>query len=138
MSKRVTSIRISPDIKEELEQRAREAGVPSAALYERFINEGLRHDAHPIIVFRDGAAGRRAVIAGTRTTVAQVIDTVLATDDHSITQAAEYLGLPESHVSECVRYYASYRDEIDEWRNRLAEIAERERDAWQREQAVLA
>ena len=138
MSKRVTSIRISPDIKEELERRAREAGVPSAALYERFIDEGLRHDAHPLIVFRDGAAGRRAVIAGTRISVAQVIDTVLASDDHSIKQAAEYLGLPESHVSECVRYYASYRDEIDEWRNRLSEIAERERDAWQREQAVFA
>jgi uncharacterized protein (DUF433 family) len=138
VSKRVTSIRISPDIKEELERRAREAGVPAAALYERFIDEGLRHDAHPIIVFRDGAAGRRPVIAGTRITVAQVIDTVVATDDHSITQAAEYLGLPESHVSECVRYYAAYRDEIDEWRNRLAEIAERERDAWQREQAVFA
>lgn len=138
MSKRVTSIRISPAIKEELEQRAREAGVPSAALYERFIDEGLRHDAHPLIVFRDGVAGRRAVIAGTRISVAQVIDTVLATDDHSITPAAEYLGLPESHVSECVRYYASYRDEIDEWRNRMAEIAERERDAWQREQAVFA
>lgn len=138
MSKRVTSIRISPEIKEELEQRAREAGVPSAALYERFIEEGLRHDAHPLIVFRDGAAGRRPVIAGTRISVAQVIDTVLATGHHSISQAADYLGLPESHVSECVRYYASYRDEIDEWRNRLAEIAERERDAWQREQAVFA
>ena len=138
MSKRVTSIRISPDIKEELEQRAREAGVPSAALYERFIDEGLRHDAHPLIVFRDGAAGRRAVIAGTRISVAQVIDTVLASDDHSIKQAAEYLRLPESHVSECVRYYASYRDEIDEWRSRLVEIAERERNAWQREQALFA
>jgi uncharacterized protein (DUF433 family) len=138
MSKRVTSIRISPDIKEELEQRAREAGVPSAALYERFIDEGLRHDAHPLIVFRDGAAGRRAVIAGTRISVAQVIDTVLASDDHSIKQAAEYLRLPESHVSECVRYYASYRDEIDEWRSRLVAIAERERDAWQREQALFA
>jgi uncharacterized protein (DUF433 family) len=138
MPKRVTSIRISPDIKEELEQRAREAGVPSAALYERFIDEGLRHDAHPLIVFRDGAAGRRAVIAGTRISVAQVIDTVLASDDHSIKQAAEYLRLPESHVSECVRYYASYRDEIDEWRSRLVEIAERERNAWQREQALFA
>lgn len=137
MPKRVTSIRISPDLKEELEQRAREAGVPSAALYERFIAEGLRHDAHPLIVFRDGAGGRRAVIAGTRVTVAQVIDTVLATEEHSIAEAAEYLDLPQSYVSECARYYASYRDEIDDWRNRLAEISEREREAWQREQRVF-
>jgi hypothetical protein len=37
-----------------------------------------------------------------------------------------------------VRYYADYRDEVDAWRERSAETAERERAAWQREQAVLA
>jgi uncharacterized protein (DUF433 family) len=138
MPKRVTSIRISAETKEELERRAREAGVPAALLYERFIAEGLRHDAHPLIVFRDGAGGRRAVIAGTRITVAQVIDTVLATEGRSTSGAAEYLNIPVSQVRECVRYYASYQDEVDEWRKRLGEIAERERNAWQREQAVLA
>lgn len=138
MAKLSTSIRIEEDMKKELERRARETGVTPAVLYERFISEGLRHDTHPLIVFRDGAAGRRPVLVGSRLTVAQVIETLLASDGHSIEDAAEYLDVPPSHVRECVRYYADYRDEVDAWRQRSAEMAERERAAWEREQAVLA
>jgi hypothetical protein len=69
------------------------------------------------------------------------MDTVDAADergDGAIVEAAEYLGIPEAYVRACVRYYASYAEEVDEWRQRMREIADRERDAWQREQAVLA
>lgn len=138
MAKLSTSIRIEVDMKEELERRARDAGVTPAVLYERFIGEGLRHDAHPLIVFRDGAAGRRPVLVGSRLTVAQVIETLLASDGHSVEDAADYLGVPPVHVRECLRYYADYRDEIDAWRERSAELAERERAGWEREQAILA
>jgi uncharacterized protein (DUF433 family) len=138
VAKRSTSIRIEAEIKEELERRAREAGVAPAALYERFIAEGLKHDVHPLIVFGDGTGGRRAVLAGSRVTVAQVIETILAAEHHSVEEAAEYLGLSVGQVRACLRYYADYRDEVDEWRGRSAEIAEREYAAWQREQAVLA
>jgi uncharacterized protein (DUF433 family) len=141
MAKQATSIRIPADLKEELEARAREAGVSPAALYERFIFEGLRQDAHPMIVFRDGAAGRRAMLLGTRLSVAQVMDTVGAAEergDAAIREAAEYLHIPEGQVRACVRYYASYQDEIDQWRDRMSEIADREQEVWRREQAVLA
>jgi hypothetical protein len=37
-----------------------------------------------------------------------------------------------------VRYYADFRDEVDAWRERMRTIAEREEEAWRREQAVLA
>ncbi len=141
MAKEATSIRISPDLKRELEARAREAGLPAAALYERFIYEGLRQDAHPSIVFRDGAGGRRATLVGTRLSVSQVMDTVRAADergDAAIREAADYLHIPEGQVRACVRYYASYADEIDEWQERMMERADREQEVWQREQAVLA
>jgi uncharacterized protein (DUF433 family) len=141
MAKEGTSIRIDADLKRELEDRARRAGVSAAALYERFISEGLRQDAHPSIVFRDGAGGRRATLIGTRLSVSQVIDTVSAADERgeaAIREAAEYLGIPEGHVRACVRYYASYGEEVDEWRSRMTEIADREQEVWRREQAVLA
>lgn len=142
MAKTGMSIRLRPDLKEQLERRAREAGTSAAALYERFVDEGLRHDAHPLITFRDGASGRRATIAATRLSVAQVIDTLLATDGSSdgerIRDTAEYLDIPAGYVVASVRYYAAYKDEIDSWRARTAEEAEREREAWEREQAVLA
>jgi len=51
---------------------------------------------------------------------------------------ADYLGIPEAHVRACVRYYAAFQDEVDAWRERMVAEAEREREAWQREQAVLA
>lgn len=138
MAKLATSIRIEAGVKTELERRAREAGVTPAALYERFIEEGLRRDAHPLIDFRDAEGGRRPVLAGSRLTVAQVIDTVLAGERRSVTDAADYLGIPESHVRECVRYYASYQAEVDAWRERTADAAERQRESWLREQALLA
>jgi hypothetical protein len=37
-----------------------------------------------------------------------------------------------------VRYYADFQDEVDEWRERMRQIADREEEAWRREQAVLA
>jgi hypothetical protein len=142
MPKTGMSIRLRPDLKEELERRARESGMSTAALYERFIDEGLRHDAHPLIAFRDGAGGRRATLAASRISVAQVIETLLATEGASdaerVSDTAEYLDIPTSHVLASIRYYAAFRAEIDEWREREVEAAEREREAWEREQAVFA
>lgn len=142
MAKQATSIRIRPDLKDELERRAHEEGISAAALYERFIDEGLRHDAHPLIAFRDGAGGRRATLVGSRLTVAQVIATLKATEGSSdaarIRDTAEYLSIPASHVQASIRYYAFYKDEIDAWNERTAETADREREAWLREQAIFA
>ncbi len=142
MPKTGMSIRLRPDLKQELERRARESGTSAAALYERFIDEGLRRDSHPLVTFRDGAAGRRATLAASRLTVAQVIDTLLATEGvgeaERVRDTAEYLDVPTTHVWASIRYYASFKDEVDAWRERTAEAAEREHEAWQREQAVFA
>ena len=141
MAKQSTSIRIRPDLKEELERRAREAGVSAAALYEQFIDEGLRREEHPLIAFRDGGGGRRAVIAGRRIAVGQIVDTIEASPgkgDARLKEAAEYLSLPLSHVQAAVRYYAQFKDEVDEWRQRNADAAERAHEAWLREQALFS
>jgi len=142
MPRQGTSIRLRPDIKTALERRAREAGLTAAALYERFIDEGLRHEDHPLIIFQTGAGGRRAVLAGSRLTVAHVIETLIATsgatDTERVRATSEYLAIPMPHVQAAVRYYADYKDEVDAWRQQSAEIAERERQAWEREQAVFA
>jgi uncharacterized protein (DUF433 family) len=122
---------------EALHTHAEERGETMTALAERYVDEGLRRDEHPLIVFRDGAAGRRAALAGTRLDISQVIETVLASDK-STGAAAEYLSIPEPWVQACVRYYADYRDEIDTWNERRQTVAEREEDAWRRAQAVLA
>lgn len=141
MAKKTTSMRIPPELKQGLASRAHETGVSLASLYERFLGEGLRQDTHPLIMFRQGEGGRRATLAGSRLTVAQVIDTMDASEgglDDRISETAEYLAIPEGQVRACVRYYADYQAEIDEWRDRIAASAERERESWQRERAVFA
>jgi uncharacterized protein (DUF433 family) len=140
-AKEATSFRLSSDLMDELKRRARDSGVSATTLVERLVDEGLRRELHPLIAFRDAAGGRRAAVVGTRLDVAQVMDTVLAADekgDAAISEAAEYLGLPDSHVRACVSYYAMHMDEVDEQRERMHTLAEREREAWRREQAVLA
>jgi len=131
------SLRGSPELLERLERQSRELSMSFNALVLRYADEGLRRDEHPVISFRDGPGGRRPALVGSRLDVAQVIDTV-RNSENSISEAAEYLGISEAQVRACVRYYAFYKDEIDELRERLHAIAEREEDAWRREQAALA
>jgi uncharacterized protein (DUF433 family) len=131
------SFRFASRVLESLSTHAKETGESMTALAERYVDEGLRRDDHPLIVFRDGSQGRRAALAGTRLDVAQVIETLFASDK-STEAAAEYLAIPEPWVAACVRYYADYRDEIDGWIDRMHSIAEREEEAWRRTQSVLA
>jgi hypothetical protein len=72
------SFRLENGLVENLQRRARARGESANALAGRSIDEGLRQEEHPLITFRDGAAGRRAAIAGTRLDVWQVIDTLRA------------------------------------------------------------
>jgi uncharacterized protein (DUF433 family) len=120
-----------------LKRRAQETHAPQTALAERYIEEGLRHDEHPLIFFRDGESGRRPALLGTRLDVADVLTTIRQ-NDNSIEDTAEYLEIPVAHVDACLRYYADYKDEIDAWIERSRAIAERERERWQRRQQALA
>ena len=51
--------------------------------------------------------------------------------DIMMTFAAHYIGQPLS------RYYADYRDEINEWSHRVDEEAAAAEAAWRREQELL-
>jgi uncharacterized protein (DUF433 family) len=131
------SVRVSTPVFEGLERRTAELAESRNALAERYIAEGLKMDEHPEIYFREGALGRRAAIIGTRLDVWQAMDT-LRNSGNSVNDAAEYLGLPVERVRAAVRYYAAYRDEVDEFAARATAIAERAEAAWRAEQEILA
>jgi uncharacterized protein (DUF433 family) len=136
-AKQPFALRIPPGTLAHLKRRAREAGQPQAALAERYLEEGLRMDEHPLIYFRDGASGRRPALLGTRLDVADVIETIWQ-NDRSVERTAAYLELPVDRVEACLRYYADYRDEIDESIGRARAIADREEARWQRRGEALA
>jgi hypothetical protein len=81
-------------------------------LAQRYIEEGLRHDSHPLIQFLDGPSGRRASLIGSGLDVWEVIATV-RDNDGSVQEAAAYLRVPVGLVQASVAYYGEYRGEID-------------------------
>ncbi len=136
-SKRQFNARWSPRTLASLRSRATRMSVAAGALAERYVEEGLRMDEHPLVYFREGAAGRRPALMGTRLDVCQVIETVRQ-NDNSPEEAADYLRLPLSHVEACIGYYVAYQDEIDEWIVRERDAAEQAEISWRRRQEIFA
>jgi uncharacterized protein (DUF433 family) len=121
------SFRFGEDTIAALDERVAELDRSRNELVERYVREGLRMDRHPPIVFVEGAAGRRPVLAGTRISVADVVETARELGN-SADSAAEYLSLPLWKVQAALRYYADYRDEVDAWIERNGRYAEREEE----------
>src|SRR4051794_13008692 len=91
-------------------------------LAQRYVEEGLRMDEHPLVRFVDGPAGRRARLVGSAKDVWEVIATV-RDNDSDLAATAEYLHIPLGLVQAAVTYYGAYRDEVDQL------IADNEREA---------
>jgi hypothetical protein len=135
------SIRFDSSLLERL--RAKAAATPSgtvAGLVQRLVDEGLRAEEHPGIVFKDGPAGRRAALT-CGPDIWEVIKFLREVDEHepaAIAFTAEMMNLLESRVHAAIRYYTAYSDEIDR------EIAERDAEsraakaAWEAAQGLLS
>jgi hypothetical protein len=106
------TLRLAPTTKQRLSERAHRAHMPERTLAQRYVEEGLRHDIHPLVHFLEGPSGRRASLVGRGLDVWEVIATV-RDNDGSIPQAAEYLQIPTGLVEAAVSYYGEYHDEID-------------------------
>jgi uncharacterized protein (DUF433 family) len=107
------ALRLAPGIKQRLTDWARRSGMPERSLAQRYLDEGLRHDAHPLIQFLDGPSGRRASLAGRGLDVWEVIATI-RDNSGSIARAADYLQVPAGLVEAAVAYYGEYKAEIDQ------------------------
>jgi uncharacterized protein (DUF433 family) len=106
------TLRLAPGLRQRLTDWARRSGMPERSLAQRYVDEGLRHDAHPLIHFLDGPSGRRASLVGRGLDVWEVIATV-RDNDGSVALAAEYLEVPAGLVEAAVAYYGEYKAEID-------------------------
>jgi hypothetical protein len=122
-----------------LRDRSKQRGEPLARLAERYIEEGLRADDHPGIVFRDGPAGRRPGLVG-GPDVWEVIGALRNLPERGearVAALAERLGLGESAVRTAIHYYTEYQDEIDGWIAANDAEAERLETALARERELL-
>ncbi len=123
-----------------LERRGASAGLNKSRMAERYIDEGIRMEDHPGIVFRDGPTGRRAGLAG-GPDVWEVIAAIRAGDregEDAILAVAEWGSLTGAQVRVAVGYYAEYGREIDQRIVRNVEEADAAEARWRREQNALA
>ncbi|MHB1810399.1 MAG: hypothetical protein ACYCU0_14065 [Solirubrobacteraceae bacterium] len=123
-----------------LDRGARRRGEAKSRTAERLIDEGLRMEEHPGVVFRDGPSGRRAALAG-GPDVWEVIETLRGTGlagEPAVESTARWGGLSHGQVRAAVRYYADFREEIDIRIDHNREEAERQSAAWARAQEALA
>lgn len=92
---------------------------------------------HPLIYFREGEAGRRPALFGSRLDITEVVSTIRQ-HGNSVEGAASYLEVPVEQVEAALRYYADYKEEVDAWGERVRTIAERERARWRRQREALS
>ena len=135
LPKRHVSVRLDREVLDRLAREAEERGVVQSRLVQRYVDEGIRRDRHPLIGFREGAGGRRAVIQGTRLDVAKVVET-LRLHKGDIGKTARYFETDPAVIRAAAEYHAEYPAEIDEWIRRERESADRYEKAWRRQKAL--
>ena len=130
------SVRLSDTTIERLGTQARRLHLPPRTLAQRYVEEGLRMDEHPLVRFADGPAGRRARLVGTGKDVWEVIATV-QDNNGDAGETARYLEIPLGLVQAAITYYGAYREEIDEWIELNAQEAAEAHAAWAAGQAAV-
>src|ERR1700748_243856 len=98
------SVRLNDATRSRLGARARRIHMPPRTLAQRYVEEGLRMDEHPLIRFADGPAGRRARLLGTGKDVWEVI-AVVRDNGGDPAESAGYLEIPLGLVQAAIAYY---------------------------------
>lgn len=139
------SVRFDNEVLRRLDRYVRShPGTSASSVTNTFVDEALRSDEHPGVVFRPGPAGRRPGLAG-GPDVWEVIGTLQAVRAQEAGLAGESLveavadatGISPRMVRVAVRYYTAYPAEIDDWVDANREAAAQSEAAWHAEQDLL-
>jgi len=139
-------VRFEPAVLERLRRYVRaHPGLSASAVTSRFVDEALRMEEHPGVLFRDGPSGRRAVLIGGPDVweVVRVVQSARSSEpaldaEAVIGLAVETTGLPRARVRVAVDYWVAHPDEIEQ---QIQDAEEAERVAaelWQRERRLLS
>lgn len=139
------SVRFADDVVRRLDRYVRSnPGTSASSVTNLFVDEAIRAEEHPGIMFRPGPTGRRACLVGGPDVweVVATLQTVRAAEptldgDSLVAAVAAALGQTQRRVRVAVRYYAAYRDEIDRRIAANIELADEAEAAWLAEQKLL-
>ena len=116
-----TSIRFDDAVSARLSSYvARHPGTTRSSVAARYVDEGLRMDEYPGIVFRSGPAGRRAVLLG-GPDVWEIVRDVKAArtaepklkENHVLALVEETTGVGRAHIDIALAYWGAYPHEVD-------------------------
>ncbi|CCG03093.1 hypothetical protein [Blastococcus saxobsidens] len=116
-----TSIRFDAPVTARLASYvARHPGLTRSAVAARYVDEGLRMDEHPGILFREGPTGRRATVVG-GPDVWEVIRAVKAarsaepelSDEELMAMLEDNTGVPRRMIRMALDYWGAYPEEVD-------------------------
>jgi len=130
------SVRLNDATIKRLGKHAQRTHLAPRTLAQRYVEEGLRMDEHPLIRFTDGPAGRRARLTGTGKDVWEVIAAV-RDNDGDAAETARYLEEPLGLIQAAITYYGAYQDEIDQWIEVNDQEAAEAHAAWMAGQAAV-
>jgi hypothetical protein len=139
------SIRFDPAVASRLARFvAAHPGLSASAATNLLVDEALRGQEHPLIVFRDGPAGRRARLIGGPDVweVARAVRSSRVAEPsldpaQLVALVAETSGVEPRLIYATIEYQAAFPDEINGWIDRAeVESAEAEQ-RWRREQELL-
>lgn len=116
-----------------------------SALAARFVDERLRMEEHPGIVFRKGPTGVRAAVEG-GPDVWEIIREIkvlmgareMSGEGDAAGQIAERFGLTARQVDVAIGYWSEWRDEVDAWIDSADEAEEQAYERWKRTRELLA
>lgn len=120
----------------------RDLSLSSAS--NRLVDEALRMYEHPLIVFRDGPAGRRARLVGGPDVweVIAAIRSVRTSEpgvagDDALAAVSETSGVALPMLRAAIAYWSDYPDEVDAFVDRAQAEANQAQARWQRERELL-
>jgi hypothetical protein len=116
MQTRPFSARLDIDLLTRLRRLSAREHIPLSQLVERFLEEAVRSEELPGIVFRSGPAGRRAGVIGGPDVweiVRDVQGAQAAGQADPVRHVVSSTDLSEAQVGLAVAYHATYREEID-------------------------
>lgn len=121
------SYRLDPRLKNRLTEQAAAEDISESALVGRLLDEGLKTSTYAGIVYRGGAAGRRAAVAGGPDVweLVAALRHAEGTGESRVSAAAEQLGLPVHIVRLAVAFASDYPGEVGDMISANEAAAER-------------
>jgi uncharacterized protein (DUF433 family) len=107
------SIRIQERTLKEIDQIARDSGREFSAVANELLEEAIKIQRCPGIIFTEGTSGRKARIAGTGIEVWEVISTYKGVNKDFDRLSKAYHWLTEQQLRSALGYYRVYPEEID-------------------------